>query len=256
MHHEKFSVLAIALPGTMTEPIRLSRHVAEMVPCSRREAELFIEGGWVSVDGKVVEEPHFRVSTQVVVLHADAKLDPPEPVTILLHQPVSEKSAALANINRDNHASDDVSGIELRKRHFSKLSPTLPLQENASGLVVFTQDWRVARKLVDNAATVEQEYVVDVTGELSPAAIKQLNRRIGSSESGKSSPSSQPPKVSMQSEQRLRVAIKGVQRREIAAMCTSAGLVVASMKRIRIGRVAMAKLPPGQWRYLPVAEWF
>ena len=240
----------------MTEPIRLSRHVAEMVPCSRREAELFIEGGWVSVDGKVVEEPHFRVTTQAVVLHADAKLDPPEPVTILLHQPVSEKSAALANINRDNHASDDVSGIELRKRHFSKLSPTLPLQENASGLVVFTQDWRVARKLVDNAATVEQEYVVDVTGELSPTAIKQLNRRIGSGDGGKSSASSQPPKVSMQSEQRLRVAIKGVWRREIAAMCTSAGLVVVSMKRIRIGRVAMAKLPPGQWRYLPVVERF
>ena len=237
----------------MTEPVRLSKRVAEMLSCSRREAELYIDGGFVTVDGQVVEEPHFRVSTQTVVLHPDAKLDPPEPVTILLHLPASENSGALPSIGRENHASDDVSGIEVRKRHFSKFSLTLPLQENASGLVVLTQDWRVARKLVDNAATVEQEYVVDVTGEVSPAAIKQLNRRSGG---GKSSPSLQSPKVSMQSEQRLRVAIKGAQPGEIAAMCTNTGLVVVSMKRIRLGRVAMAKLAPGQWRYLPVAERF
>ena len=57
----------------MTDPIRLSKRLAELVGCSRREAELYIEGGWVSVDGNVVEEPHFKVTEQSVELHPDAE---------------------------------------------------------------------------------------------------------------------------------------------------------------------------------------
>ena len=234
----------------MTEPIRLAKRVAEMLPCSRREAELYIESGFVTVDGNVVDQPQFRVSTETVALRPNAKLDPPEPATILFHQSISESGAA-AHFSVDNHDRDDQSGIEIHKRHFVKLSPTLPLQENASGLVVLTQDWRVARKLVDNAATVEQEYVVEVVGDVSPACLKSLNHRV--SIDGKTLP---PQKVSLQSEQRLRIALKGAAPGQIETLCEAASLNITSLKRIRIGRVAMAKLPPGQWRYLPVAEKF
>ena len=57
----------------MTDPIRLSKRLIELVGCSRREAELFIEGGWVSVDGEVIDEPQFKVTTQKVELDPDAK---------------------------------------------------------------------------------------------------------------------------------------------------------------------------------------
>jgi 23S rRNA pseudouridine2604 synthase len=122
---------------------------------------------------------------------------------------------------------------------------------NASGLLVFIQDFRVARKLNDEAATIEQEYVVEVAGELSPEGLKMLNH--GLSFNGRALA---PVKVSWQNETRLRFALKGVQPGQIAHACKSVGLQILSMKRIRIGRVAMAKLQPGQWRYLMPYERF
>ena len=237
----------------MTELVRLAKRLADMVPCSRREAELYIEGGWVSVDGQVVQEPQFRVALQTVTLHPDATLTPAESVTLLFHQPAEHAagSQALPQIAISDRAADDTSGIRPLKRHFSRLSPTLPLETHASGLRVLTQDWRVLRKLVDDAATVEQEYIVEVEGDPGPHGLKHLNH--GLSFNGRALP---PAKVSWQSETRLRFAVKGAQPGQITHMCQSVGLLVRSMKRIRIGKVSMAKLPPGQWRYLPSGERF
>ncbi|MEO8102892.1 MAG: rRNA pseudouridine synthase [Betaproteobacteria bacterium] len=239
----------------MTESVRLAKRLAEMVSCSRREAELYIEGGWVTVDGIVVQEPQFRVSRQVVALHPEATLTAVQPITILYHQPpalaAENTPAALPGFAMDNHAADDPSGIRPLKRHLTRLTLTLPLEAAASGMQVFTQDWRVVRKLVEDAATVEQEYVVDVTGDPGPHGLKRLNH--GLRFNGRALP---PAKVSWQSETRLRFAVKGAQPGQIAHMCQSVGLQAQSLKRIRIGRISMARLPPGEWRYLPADERF
>ena len=234
--------------------MRLAKRLAELLSCSRREAELYIAGGWVMVDGKVVEEPQFMVSQQKVELHPEATLAALEPVTMLLHQPPAadlNASAPQQLICADTHASDDASGIQLRRQHFSRLTQCMPLEMHASGLVVFTQDWRVARKLVDDAATVEQEYIVEVAGEPLPDGLRLLNH--GLSFHGRALP---PIRVSWQNETRLRFALKGAQPGQIAHMCKSVGLEVLSMKRIRLGRISMAKLQPGRWRYLMPRERF
>lgn len=235
----------------MTEPlpVRLAKRVAELVPCSRREAELYIESGRVTVNGKVVEEPQYRVTTETIVVDSKAGLEEPEPVTFLYHQPAGE--ALEGAIRTDNRASGDDSGIRPLKRHFTKLSLALPLQTGASGLVVMTQDWRVSRKLIDNGVTVEQEYVVDVAADVSPSTLKQLNHRV--TLGGRTLPQA---KVSLQSERRLRVALKTSEPGHIGQMYLNAGVTVVAMRRIRIGRVSMARLPPGQWRYLPPDERF
>ena len=233
----------------MSEPIRLAKRLAELVPCSRREAELYIAGGWVMVDGQVVEEPQFMVSEQTVTLHSDANLTPLEPVTLLFHQPPAP--AVAQAMSADNQAADDQSGIHLLKQHFVRLTPCTPLEPNASGLLVFTHDWRVARKLVEDAAKIEQEYVVEVAGEIAPNGLKRLNH--GLSFNGRALA---PIKVSWQNETRLRFALKGVQPGQIKNMCESVGLQVLGMKRIRLGRVSMAKLPVGEWRYLLPGERF
>ena len=235
----------------MSEPVRLAKRLAEMVSCSRREAEIYIESGWVSVDGKVVLEPQFRVDQQEIKLHADAKIGPIELVTLLYHQAPGSMVDAIPPISFDNRVADEGSGIRPLKRHFSNLKATSPLQPRAGGLQVYTQDWRVLRKLIDDAATVEQEYVVEVDGKLGPHGLKQLNH--GLSFNARQLP---PAKVSWQSETRLRFALKGVQPGQIAHMCQSVGLAIRSMKRIRIGKVAMAKMPEEQWRYLPPGERF
>jgi len=240
----------------MTEPVRLAKRLAEMLACSRREAEQYIEGGWVRVDGQVIEEPQFRVQSQTIELDSEARLTPIEPVTILLNKPPGYHAGkganpALSLINASTHAANDDSGIHLLKKHFTGLTSTTALETDASGLVVFTQDWHVARKLGDDADSVEHEVIVEVAGELIPHGLKRLNH--GLIFNGRPLP---PCKVSWQNETRLRFAIKAACLGQIAHMCERVGLEVLSMKRIRIGRVPMAQLPVGQWRYLRRDERF
>ena len=233
----------------MLEPIRLAKRLAEMLPCSRREAEQYIEGGWVTVDGVVIEEPQFRVLHQKIELSNDASLLGPTAVTLLLHKPAGFE----ADLKQASRAPDDRSGITLLRKHLTaELVTQLALP--ASGLVVFTDDWRVSRKLVDDAATLEHEVVVEVVGNIKPGGLERLNRvDHGFTFNGKLLG---PAKVSWQSEARLRFALKGEQPGQIAYFCESVGLSITGMKRLRIGRVAMSGLPVGQWRYLLPAERF
>ncbi len=242
--------LFCALPNSMTDSIRLAKRLVELTQCSRREAELYIAGGWVSVDGVVVEEPQFMVSEQQVVLHPKATATPVAPITIAFHQPV-ELNIETHIFSADTHAPEDHSGVRMLKQHFIRLTHCLPLQANAGGLAVFTQDFQVSRKLTADAATIEQEYVVEVAGELSAEDLARLNH--GLIFNGKTLA---PAKVSWQNETRLRFALKGVLPGQIAFMCQAVGLEIKSMKRLRIGRVSMSKLASGQWRYLAGYERF
>jgi len=240
----------------MTDPIRLAKRVAELRACSRREAEQFITGGWVRVDGVVVEEPQFRVTDQRVEIDPQADLGQTEPVTLLLHKPPGFRTtegdpSASQLLGPGTLWSADASGIRPLKKHFTQLTLCVPLETEASGLVVFTQDWRVVRKLTEDAATLEHEVIVEVAGELAPNGLKRLNRGIPYG--GRTPPAI---KVSWQNETRLRVALKGARPGQIAHLCEAVGLQALSMKRIRLGRVPLGKLPPGQWRYLRGDERF
>lgn len=235
----------------MTEPVRLAKRVVDLAGCSRREADMYVEGGWVSVDGVVQEEPGTRVTPeQVVALLPQATLVPAAPVTILLHKPAGMAYDALvaapgSAIDPATHAVDDRSPLQFLKRHLNQLLVLTPLENQAAGLVVLSQDWQIRRKLVDDAARVEQEYIVEVGGALTPEALALLNH--GLVWNGKPLP---PIKVSMQNETRLRFALKTPDRGLIEDMCGKVGLTVVSSRRIRIGRLPMAHLPAGQWRYL------
>lgn len=244
----------------MTDTVRLAKRLAEMLPCSRREAGLYIEGGWVKVDGQVVEVVGYRVQpTQHVELMPEASVATAEPVTLLLHRPTGVDASAdeagenplLQFLTADNRAPDDQSDLKFLQRHLRDLRMLMPMVISMSGLLVFSQDWRVVRKLVEDADKVEQEYVVEVTGELVPNGLALLNH--GLSWNGKVLP---PIKVSWQNETRLRFALKGVQSGQIKGMCEKVGLTVQGIKRIRIGRVPMAGLQPGKWRYLLAGEQF
>jgi 23S rRNA pseudouridine2604 synthase len=245
----------------MTEPVRLAKRLAEMLSCSRREAEQYIEGGWVSVDGVIIEEPQFRVLDQAITLDKDASLLALTPVTLLLHKPAGHEAGPDGNaaslaplLSPATQSPDDRSGIRPLKKHFSSVELVTPLATPASGLVVLTQDWRVTRKLREDARLMEHEVVVDVSGDIKPGGLERLNRvDHGFTFKGMLLP---PAKVSWQNETRLRFALKGEVPGQIAYMCESVGLKVEGMKRLRIGRVAMSQLQPGQWRYLLPHERF
>ena len=238
----------------MTEPVRLAKRVVALAQCSRREAEQYIEGGWVRVDGTVVEQPQFMVDTQTVELDPAARLAPTEAVTLALHKPVGYDAGAGPNpasalVTPDTRWSDDGSGVRPLQRHLQRLTSPLPLPTGASGLLIFTQDWRVTRKLTEDVERIEQEFVVDVSGTPIANGLALLNHGL------RFNHYAMPPiKVSWQSEQRLRFAFKVLQPTQIEPMCQAVGLSVLAMKRLRVGRISLAKLPPGQWRYLAPAE--
>lgn len=263
-------------------PIRLAKYVSQMRPCSRRDAEHYVAGGWVTVNGVVVEQPNYMISNQTVEVLPDANLKPLLPVTILLNKPAGYdfgltdeliklglspnkhsakplneeqedlfKHDAMQLLSHETQAEGDRSGIRPLKSHFQKLNSTLRLESAASGLVVYTQDRGVARKLIDDGSRVEQEFIVHVAGKLSEDELKRLNQ--GFYTKGKLMP---PAKVSWQNEEHLRIALKSVELDQIEAMCNAFGLQVLGMKRLRIGRLSMSKLAEGQWRYLLPYEKF
>jgi 23S rRNA pseudouridine2604 synthase len=236
----------------MTEPTRLSKRLIELVGCSRREAELFIEGGWVTVDGEVVEEPQFKVENQKVELNPEAKADAPEPVTILLYKPAGlADDRALALISPGTLSPDHSFSKRPLKGHFLRLEPISTMQANASGLMIFSQDWKILRKLTDDRSKIEQEYVVEVSGDMVPHGLNRLNH--GMTYKGKELPK---VKASWQNETRLRFAMKNPQPGAIAQLCEAVGLKVVSLRRIRVGGVSIGKVPEGQWRYMTDKEKF
>jgi 23S rRNA pseudouridine2604 synthase len=240
----------------VTEPVRLAKRVAELAGCSRADAERYIEGGWVSVDGEKVERPQHRVSTERVTIDPSARLAPEAPATLLLHKPpdvdaISGARPAATLVTMATRWAEDPSGVRALKRHLQHLTPLVPLDRDATGLMVLTQDGRIWRRLTEDGDLIEHEYIVEVSGEIAPWGLSRLSH--GLSYEGRELP---PCKASWQSETRLRFAIKGAQGGQLRHMCAQVGLSVVSIRRIRIGRIALGKMPVGTWRFLPNGERF
>lgn len=229
---------------------RLAKRVAALQQCSRGDAERYIEGGWVAVDGKTVEEPGFRVAPQqAVALLPGARLEPAQPVTILLHKPAGlyandEPGSARDLILPENLMPGDRSGLRFLKRMLNGLKLATPLERAASGLLVYTQEYPVMRKLVEDARHVEHEYIAEVAGALGEGDLARLQRGLA----WQGRPAT-PMKVSWQNETHLRFALKTPAPGFIEYVCDTAGLRLLALRRIRIGRLPMAGLAPGLWRY-------
>lgn len=234
----------------MSESVRLAKRVAADLSCSRGDAERYIEGGWVAVDGAKVEEPGYRVASgQAVNLLPGARLEEARPVTILVHKPAGlyandEPGSARDLIVPENLTPGDRSGQRYLKRMFNGLRLATPLERAASGLLVYTQEYPVARKLVEEGRHVEQEYVAQVSGRLEEGDLARLQR--GLAYEGRAAV---PMKVSWQNETHLRFALKTPAPGFIEYVCETAGLRLQALRRIRIGRLPMAGLAAGQWRY-------
>jgi 23S rRNA pseudouridine2604 synthase len=239
----------------VTEPIRLARRVALQTGCSRREAELLIEGAWVRVDGQLVEEPQARVAdTQAVTLDPGARPLPIPAATFLLSQP-ADTSQPQALLTPERRAPDDGSGIRLVARHRAHQIPLLPLPALGAGLAVWSQDPAVQRRLQEDADTLEQEVMVSVDGAVTPEQLARLCH--GLSFNGRPLP---PIKVSVGSSSaqatRLRFALKGIRPGQVPSMCADVGLHMTGLLRQRIGRIGLGGLAPGQWRLLRPGERF
>ncbi len=243
--------------------VRLSKRLTEDGVASRREADDWIDAGWVRVDGRVARLGQRVTPDQRIDIDPAARRAQAQRVTILLHKPLGYVSGqpedghepASVLVRPENHWADDPTRVAFQGAHLRGLAPAGRLDIDSTGLLVLTQDGRVAKLLIGDDSAIEKEYLVRVEplegGTVAPDALERL--RHGLELDGLAL---KPARVSWAHEDRLRFVLREGRKRQIRRMCELVGLKVVALKRIRIGRVALGALPPGQWRYLGEFERF
>ena len=242
------------------EKIRLSKRMSELGLCSRREADGYIEQGWVYVDGVQIKELGTKIfPDQAITLNQAAQSQQQERVTILLNKPVGYVSGlpedgylpAVSLLSKTSRWAQDPTAIRFHHGQLKGLAPAGRLDIDSQGLLVLTQDGRVAKQLIGENSPVEKEYLVRVHGSLSDRGLALLNH--GLELDGQAL---KPAQVTWLNEDQLRFILRQGKKRQIRRMCELVGLKVVGLKRVRIGRIALGALPEGQWRYLADGERF
>jgi 23S rRNA pseudouridine2604 synthase len=242
-----------------SEPQRLSKLMAQRGLCSRREADEYISKGWVFVDGVRIDVLGTKVlPEQTITLSPEAARQQESLVTILLNKPVGYVSGqpeqgylpAVQLITPENRAAE-FAGPTFDRDHLQGLAPAGRLDIDSKGLLVFTQDGRLAKQLTGEHSEIEKEYLVRVAGNLSDADLQRL--RCGLTLDDKPL---KPAQVEWLNADQLRFVLVEGRKRQIRRMCELVSLKVLGLKRVRIGNVKLGKLPEGQWRYLQPQERF
>ena len=255
-----------AAGASAAEPtlVRLSKRMSELGLASRREADEWIPRGWVKVDGVAVTElgTKIRPEQKITIERAAAKAQA-DLATVLIHKPVGYVSGqaedgyqpAVVLVKPENQWQGDDSKRSFKREHLKSLVPAGRLDIDSTGLLILTQDGRVAKELIGEDSSIEKEYLVRVDyvrgGRLPDSDLKRLN--FGMNMDGKPL---KPARVTWQNADQLRFILKEGKKRQIRRMCEAVGLKVLGLKRVRVGRVALGELPMGQWRYLRADEQF
>jgi 23S rRNA pseudouridine2604 synthase len=246
-------------PPAVASGVRVSKLMSERGLCSRREADEFIARGWVYVNGERVAELGARASpSAAITLDREARAAQHRRVTILLHKPVGYVSGqpeagcrpAVALIGPESQRRSPDTPL-FHPSHLKGLAPAGRLDADSTGLLVLTQDGRVARQLIGEHSKVEKEYLVRVQGRLIDDGLALLNHGLALDDKPL-----KPARVEWLNEDQLRFVLNEGRKRQIRRMCELVGLRVTGLKRVRIGAVRLGDLPPGQWRYLREDETF
>ena len=253
-------------PQTATdtaEGVRISKLMTERGLASRREADEWIAAGLVRVNGVPAVLGQRARPDVVIEIDPRAHQVQAERVTVLLHKPVGFVSGqaedgyapAVTLVQPANRWREDRTRIEFHRGHLRSLAPAGRLDIDSTGLLVLTQDGRIAKLLIGDEHRVEKEYLVRVRHvRPGPLPVHELERlRHGLVLDGVAL---KPARVSWANEDQLRFVLREGRKRQIRRMCEAVGLKVTGLKRVRIGKVKLGDLPSGQWRYLRPDERF
>jgi 23S rRNA pseudouridine2604 synthase len=238
--------------------------MSELGLCSRREADDWIAKGWVKVDGQVIAELGSKVLPhQKITIERQAQAEQSRRVSVLINKPIGFVSGqaedgykpAVTLVRPENRWTEDKLPLQFSAAQLKSLVPAGRLDIDSTGLLILTQDGRIAKTLIGEDTSVEKEYLVRVKytkgAKLPEHELKRLNH--GLTLDGKAL---LPAKVRWQNEDQLCFILREGKKRQIRRMCEMVGLQVLALKRVRIGRVKLGNLPIGQWRYLGNDEQF
>ena len=270
----------LARVGNVKGEVRLNKRMADLGLCSRREADAWIARGWVLVNGAPAEmgQP-VRPDATIEVL-PQARHQQAGQVTILMHKPVGYVSgqpedgheAAATLIGAPSQWRGDArtpsDGRRFAPEHTRGLAPCGRLDIDSTGLLVLTQDGRIARQLIGEHSGIDKEYLVrvqwapngpqgeglvsqNVQAVFPPEQLARLRHGLSLDDQPL-----KPAQVEWMNPEQLRFVLVEGKKRQIRRMCEQVGLHVVGLKRIRIGGVVLGNLPLGQWRYLGEDERF
>ncbi len=278
---------ATAAGGATTS--RLNKRMAELGMASRREADDWIARGWVRVNGQPAEMGMQVGPSDHIEITRQAQGQKANQVTILVNKPMGIVSGqaedghlpAITLVQPQNRWADDNARFFFHPKQLQSLVPAGRLDIDSIGLLVLTQDGRIARQLIGEDSVMEKEYLVRVSftglsedhAPAGDAALQEIREhdpvtqnvqavfpperlallRHGLALDGQPL---KPARVSWQNPEQLRVVLTEGKKRQIRRMCELVGLKVVGLKRVRIGKVMLGNLPLGQWRYLAPHERF
>lgn len=235
-----------------SEGERLAKRVAALQGCSRSEAERLIEGGWVSVDGAVADDPARRVRDERVTVDPQGLGETLEPVTLLWHKPagvvLSEGQSPAGLVQAEG---------ALRAWHLRHLRCASAMPAESSGLAVFAQSPGVLRKLREDGLLLEHEWMLDLPGAIEARTLEALAQDVDRLAPGPRTPYLKLSVGSRSAERtRLRLALKAYAPDRLPAWLAQAGLRPQTLQRMRLGRVALGQVAAGGWRLLGPHERF
>ena len=229
-----------------TTGVRISKLITERGLASRREADDWIAAGWVRAAGKLAVLGQRVAADAVIDIDPRARAEQARLVTILLNKPMGYVSGqpedghepAVTLLKAQNRWPGDTMRLEFHPGHLRHLAPAGRLDIDSTGLIVFTQDGRVAKRLIGDQTRVEKEYLVRVAllgeGVLSEVNLAPLRQGLSLD-----SILLRPAQVSWQNEDQLRFVLREGRKRQIRRMCELVGLQVLGLKRVRIGSVPL-----------------
>jgi 23S rRNA pseudouridine2605 synthase len=225
----------------------LDRALSKLGLATRAEARALVREGRVGVDGVTVTDPAFPVIPERIRLTIDGRSPGAKRWTLIaLHKP-----RGVVTTRRDPQGRptvyDFLEGLD------THVIPVGRLDATSSGLLLLTNDTRLADGITDPANGIVRRYVVTVRGELSNEDARRL-------EVGTESPVGhlRARRVAIRKRSRrethLLVELTEGRNREIRRMLAAVDHEVKRLKRIGIGGLELGTLPPGRWRRVSAEE--
>jgi 23S rRNA pseudouridine2605 synthase len=227
--------------------VPLERALSKLGLTTRTEARALIQAGRVTVNGRTIRHPLEHVVPERITLAIDGVVAArPAPITIVLHKP-----RGVVTTRRDPEGRRTV--YDLLADLGTHVIPVGRLDYATSGLLILTNDTRLADWLTDPANAIPRIYLVTVRGRVTEDELHTLRHGIVVSGERLHARAVTLRKVSAR-ESHLTVELVEGKNREVRRLMHAIGHEVTQLRRVQFGGLSIDGVAPGAWRYVDDEE--
>ncbi|MBO7445431.1 MAG: rRNA pseudouridine synthase [Bacteroidales bacterium] len=228
-------------------PIRLNKYIANAGICSRRDADVLIASGAITVNGEVVTEMGHKVMPTDEVRYGDKVLQREKPVYVLLNKPKDY-------ITTTDDERDRANVMELvRDACQERIYPVGRLDRDTTGLLLLTNDGDLTKKLTHPSSHIEKTYMVELDKPFASVDMDTIRHGIELSD-GVVTPDDVEYVEGADSKKIVGITIHSGKNRVIRRMFDALGYEVVKLDRVIFAGLTKKDLPRGRWRFLTKNE--